>query len=72
MRYKNVPWDKAKIEHVIDLCSTCKGNGTTSHEVMRDYHKREYDTEKKQCHFCHGSGRVVIYTGKIVIPFDSE
>lgn len=49
-------YDKRSFEIV--LCPKCQGEGILKHEVMIDYHKREYDVEISECSGCDGKGRL--------------
>jgi DnaJ-class molecular chaperone len=53
----------------IELCTFCKGEGLEHHEIIIDYHKRDYDSWTTTCDQCQGSGRLHVTTEVIREPY---
>lgn len=42
----------------IIICDKCNGKGYMSREIVKDYHKGEYEYDLETCFRCQGSGRL--------------
>lgn len=60
---------QASMSVEIMVCGVCKGHGHQTHSELADYHKREYNVVRSDCHSCANTGRVVKTTLTWSAPF---
>lgn len=58
----------------VEICPNCKGHGYVTEEYLTNYHNGEYETTKRTCKRCNGSGlvKVTTITERREEPYDPQ